>query len=217
MNITIKSTAGFRFGKKIAADKWLFDTDNLTEGQRNALEYWCRANPGTVIARFEIPKPAPVVVEPEPVDDRPEVIERPVESVPFVDEIAEDFKKDLQIQVDQSMAQHQLNFWGRVHGLRDSEKNQRLITEWLDRNVKGYLFGEGIDVAIANLNKQLDWDAPKPIATPAPKATDEVLGTLPNDEEQLSLKHLPSQTASTAQWKDYLARFRAANNLQFTR
>lgn len=213
MKITIKHRVGFGHGTKVGSDEWLFDTDTLTESQYTNLKYWMKSYPETVIRR-EVSKAAPAPI----IDTRPAVIERPAMATEFVDPVAEDFKRDVQRQIDLSQAQERLNFWGRAHGLRDSERNQSLIIEWFEKNVNGYLSGAGVDAAVANLRASLDWDAPKAAPAGPPKFVqqkDEILGTLPNGEKQLSIKTNPPSNASAAQCKAWLQRYRAANNRQF--
>jgi len=215
MRIIINSKAGFRFGTK-AGNEWHFDTNRLSESERNTLHQWCRVYPETVVHRAEQkPAPQPAAPSTPPIDTRPDVVVRPAPAVESVDPIAQDFKRDLQRQIDLSQAQERLNFWGRVHGLRDSEKNQRLIMEWLDKNVRGYASGAGVDAAVANLRTVLEWDTPKKVIAPAPAQSDEVLGTLPSGEKQLSITRSPPSNASAAQAKDWLRRYRAANNVRF--
>jgi hypothetical protein len=195
MNVIIKSRSGFRFGTKVG-NEWHFDTDQLSESERTTLNLWIKAYPETVV-------------------HRPDVIEGPAPDAEFVDEIAQHQNESLRRQIDQSQGLERLNFWAAQHGLRDSERNQRLITEWLDKNVRGYVSAAGVDAAIANLRTVLEWNDLKPIAPPAPAVDEEVLGTLPNGEKQLSTKRNAPHNATPAQCRDWLQRYRAANNLQF--
>lgn len=216
MKITIKTKVGWHPGVQAGRDKWLFDTDTMSGSERENLEYWCRAYPDSVVSRVQS-KPAPTPVQtPAPViDTRPDVIERPVPE--FVDPIAEDFKRDLQRQIDLSQGTERLNFYHQS-GLTDSQNNADAILGWLDKNARGYISASGVDAAVAVLRSQLQWESPKPVtpvAPVAPEPIDEVLQTLSNGEKQLSITRPIPSNASAAQAKDYLARFRESNNLKF--
>jgi hypothetical protein len=223
MIFTIRSRAGFRYGTKVAADLWTFDSTKLSTDQWTAVERYCVAYPEVLVRREESPAPAPKPAPApapvaEPVDDRPDVVERAATVEPFVDPIKSDLEHDLRATVHFAEAEVCLAQY-EAQGLIHNEHNKALIEDFVNTSAtKGFWSAEIVKVAVDTLRKRLQWGAPpKPVAPPPTPPDEEVLGTLPSGERQLSLKHSPSRTATVQQTKDWLARYRAANNLLYVR
>jgi hypothetical protein len=165
------------------------------------------------------PEPEPA---PEPETPKPSARLTPPRQEPLPEQIdiEAELAKDVQKAVHTAEAEARLSQYQREQGLVQDEHNKNIIVNYVNNSTaRGYFSREIIDAAIANLRPQLHW---KPIVAAAPPpavATEpaQVLGTLPNGEKQLSLKQPPPKSASVLQLKDYLQRFRAANNMQFLR
>jgi hypothetical protein len=130
-------------------DGWHIDTDDLSAADRAAFQLWTDRYPETVRPD---PTPAPV----EPVDTRPDVVERPVSAVEFVDPIAQYQKDSIRRQIDATQADERLREYQIKQGLVDDQYNANLIRDWLDRN-GGYAAAVTIDYAIKALRNTLHW------------------------------------------------------------
>jgi hypothetical protein len=93
-------------------------------------------------------------------------------------------------------------------GLAETDRNQRVITEYIEKHAHGIFCAASVRAAVENERVNLNWAKvePKPVVTaPAPS---EVLGTLSDGSRQLSLSAPVPRNATVAQAKDYLARIR---------
>ena len=203
--LIIKSRSGFRFGKRIGDGQWEFDTDQLSENNQATLTHWMRVFPETVVSRREpTPTPAPA---PEPLPEQFSM-----------DDVETEVRREVQAAAHFAEAEARLAQY-EAEGLVPNEHNKTLIKDFVNNSVaKGFWSREVVEVAVETLRKRLQWAAPKPVA-PMPVPTDEeVLGIIPNTngQRQLSIKRPIPQSASAAQAKDWLARFREANGLKFS-
>jgi hypothetical protein len=172
------------------------------------LNAWLRSNPTAWRGDYN---PAPGRLIP------PRTAPEPVEQI----DIDAEFKADLQARVDEASAQARMEQYVAEQNLEPSDHNMSAVAGWIRQNLKGYWSSAGVDAAIANLGPRgtnvLRWQ-PKVGALVLPaQESGEVLEILPNGEKQLSIKEPPPKSASPTQAKDWLARYRTANNLIFNK
>jgi hypothetical protein len=129
----------------------------------------------------------------------------------FNEEMAALARKEGQRIRDGKEASARIEQW-KSQGLQDTATNAQILTDWLDKNVKGYVSAGGIDAAVAKEGargtNRLTWRKPTP--APRPPKPVEVLEPLPNGEQQLPLNSVPARHHSVAQLRDLDARQRAA-------
>jgi hypothetical protein len=151
--IIITTHTELRVGRRVGNEVFV-DTDELSAADHKALNLWMDAYPDAVR-----PDPTPAQVEPahgEPVNTRPDVVERPAPDVEFVDPIAEYQKDSILQQIEQQQADERLREYQIQQGLVDDQHNANLIRDWLDRN-GGYAGAANIDSAIKALSHALHW------------------------------------------------------------
>jgi hypothetical protein len=121
----------------------------LSKEDRRALNLWMDAYPDAV-------RPEPTPAQVEPVDSRPDVVERPAPDVEFVDPITQHQNDSIRRQIDATQADERLREYQIKQGLVDDQHNANLIRDWLDRNA-GYAAAVNIDYAIKALRHALHW------------------------------------------------------------
>jgi len=136
---------------------------------------------------------------------------------------AEAEDKEAQREKDRAAGMARLVEYTKINGgLEDTRANSDHIRQWLEKNVKGYISPENIDVCIQCLGPKgtnvLTWATPAPPPPPAPPQ--EELGTCADGEPQLSL-HTTTDSdlrrASKAQVADYIQRKRDADGVKYNR
>ena len=97
----------------------------------------------------------------------------------------------------------------RAAGLADTERNSRLITEYIQKHANGVYCAPSVRAAVEGERINLEWVkiTPQPAARPAPA---EPTVTLPDGSKQLPLGTTPARHHSIAQLRDLDARERAA-------
>src|SRR5580704_3192335 len=123
--IIITTHTELRVGRRVGNEVFI-DTDELSKEDRKALDLWVKAYPDAV-------RPDSTPAQVEPVDTRPDVIERPASAVEFVDLIAQYQNDSIRQQIDKTQADERLLQY-QIQGLVDDQHNANLIRDWLDRN-----------------------------------------------------------------------------------
>jgi hypothetical protein len=147
--IIITTHTELRVGRRVGNEVFV-DTDELSKEDRKALDLWMKAYPDAV-------RPDPTPAQVEPVDTRPDVIERPALAVETVDPIKQMQNEDIRYQIVQQYAEERLIEYQIKQGLVDDSHNAALLRDWIQTYGQAYRLDVNVDRAIHALRPQLHW------------------------------------------------------------